>query len=645
MSTTELTLWSRTNALGEAVLLADSAEQNLIECDKCPCDDDGALIWDITIGAGETYQVYLYISGNPATGGRGRPIIDWGDGNQTTTGLVMPGRILPSHLYVEGGTYTVTIRGDVLDFWHVGTSQNLPVLVRMLNLRSFTGGGYQCFKFMNCPNITAIAPGCLFSEAFWGGERMFYGCTGLTTIPDITFSLASGKQYLNLTQMFHGCSALTSVGRITISNSVSIRMDWMFAGAGITVLPEFVFPARVPGLTTTGAFASCSSLTGVGSEGTPCTFVFPDTTDGDLLASYMFTSCSALTTAPTLVFPTSVGGNCDVSQMFSSSTALSSDLYLLFPESVGGDFNASAMFSGCTSLGKATLLHFPQSVANDFNTTFMFQYSGLKEITAMVFPSSVGGDFNLEKMFNKCARLHTIPTLDFTLDNAVDYFKATSMFENCPALTGHISLIFPDIVTGTFAINYMFLGASITGIDTLSFPSRTGNCVTTAAFQTCQYLLTLPALDFPATVTGNFTASSMFAGCSQLVRIPPVTFPYNITGGFSINVMFGGCKKVTEIQYPWYFPNSFTGTYVGGDVITCYEVKAWGYFQEICSESSHPYRCQLEGYWDPSNHVPHGYHPPFWNIVESGPILIGCSNVCLAPLTYWNDVSREYACN
>lgn len=643
--TAPVTLWSKTNENGDTVLIANADKTAIVECTTCPCDDEG-LIWDITIGAGVTYRIDLYIFGNPATGGRGRAIIDWGDGNRTTTSLVMTGGIASSHLYVEGGTYTVTIRGDVMDFTHTGTNVNLPVLVRMLNLRSFTGTSSSYFKFKDCPNITAIAPGCLFSEAFWGGASMFHGCTGLTTIPNITFPLASGVQYLDLKEMFSGCSALTSVGRITISNSVSIRMDSMFEGAGITVLPEFVFPARVPGLVADYAFASCSSLTGVVSEDTPCTFAFPGTTDGALLANYMFWDCSALTTAPTLVFPTSVGGNCNLSRMFAADSALSADLYLLFPKSVGGDFNAYAMFSGCASLGSATLLHFPQSVTNSFTTTFMFQGSGLEEITAMVFPSSVGSQFVLEKMFEKCVNLHTIPTLDFTLGNAVGSFKATNMFLTCPALTGHVSLLFPDIVTGTFTIDYMFASANITGINTLGFPSRTGNFIATSAFRRCPALSTIPALDFPATVTGNFTAGYMFAECSKLVRIPPVTFPHAITGGFNIVFMFGGCKKVTEVLYPWYFPSSFTGpASVGSDVISSYEVNTWSYFQAHCVGSVSPYLCQLEGYYDSSNHLPHGYHPPFWNIVESGPILLGCSNVCLAPLTYWDAVSREYTCN
>lgn len=643
--TAPITLWSKLNADGDTVLIANTDETAIVECTTCPCDE-GALIWDIAIGAGVTYRIELYIFGNPATGSRGRAIIDWGDGNHTTTGPLWTGGTANSHLYVEGGIYTVTIRGDVKDFTHTGTNKNFPVLVRMLNLKSFTGTSSSLFKFMGCTNITAIAPGCLFSEAFWGGDRMFSGCTGLTTIPDITFPLASGVQYLDLKGMFSGCSALTSVGSITISNSVSIRMDSMFAGAGITVLPEFVFPESVPALTTDYAFSSCSSLTGVVSENTPCTFVFPDIVDGALLANYMFYDCDALTTAPTLTFPTSVGGNCNLSYMFADDGALSSDLYFLFPESVGGDFNAYGMFRLCSSLEKVTLLHFPESVTNNFVTTYMFQNAGLKEITAMVFPSSVGGQFVLERMFQDCVRLHTISTLDFTLNSAVSSFTALHMFRGCSALTGRVLLVFPDTVTWTFNIENMFASTGVTGIATISFPSSTGACDATGVFMNCGALTTIPALDFPATVTGDFDSSYMFSKCSKLALIPPVTFPYTITGGFGIGSMFKDCEKVTEIQYPWYLPNSFTGTPYIRDVILDYPIKDGPYFfNGPCKEADDRYRCLYEMYYNSSNHLPHGYHPPFWNIRERGPILLGCSNVCSVPLTYWGDYgNREWVC-
>ena len=110
---------------------------------------------------------------------------------------------------------------------------------------------------------------------------MFYGCTALTTIPELDTSNVT-----DMTDMFYGCTALTTIPELDTSNVT--YMGNMFRGCtSLTTIPEL----DTSNVTYMGEmFNGCTSLT---------TIPELDTSNVTDIGS-MFYDCTALTTIPEL---------------------------------------------------------------------------------------------------------------------------------------------------------------------------------------------------------------------------------------------------------------------------------------------------------------------------------------------------------
>ncbi len=160
-------------------------------------------------------------------------------------------------------------------------------------------------KVINAKNLslpaTTLAYGCYY--------YMFYGCTGLTTAPELP---ATTLAYNCYTSMFKGCTSLTTAPELSATTLASSCYNSMFQGCtSITTAPEL--PANtLAEYCYTSMFFGCTSLTTAPE--------LPATTMTTYCYSSMFFGCTSLTTAPVL-----------------SATTLSYRCY-------------QSMFDGCTSL-------------------------------------------------------------------------------------------------------------------------------------------------------------------------------------------------------------------------------------------------------------------------------------------------------
>ena len=153
---------------------------------------------------------------------------------------------------------------------------------------------------------------------------MFYGCTNLTTAPQLSATTLASSCYYG---MFSGCTSLTTAPSVlpatTLTNSC---YQYMFNGCtSLTTAPEL--PATTLASSCYASmFYGCTSLTEVPE--------LPATTLTNYCYQYMFSNCTSLTTAPVL-----------------SATTLAEKCYY-------------TMFSGCTSLSSIKCLATDISATN-----------------------------------------------------------------------------------------------------------------------------------------------------------------------------------------------------------------------------------------------------------------------------------------
>ena len=140
-------------------------------------------------------------------------------------------------------------------------------------------------------------------------QEMFYGCTGLTSAPELPAATLNQSCY---SSMFYGCTGLTSAPELPATTLNSGCYSSMFSGCtGLTSAPEL--PATsLDWYCYSRMFYGCTKLTSAPE--------LPATTLAKNCYEYMFQNCKSLETAPDL-----------------NASSLQSDCY-------------QYMFAGCTSL-------------------------------------------------------------------------------------------------------------------------------------------------------------------------------------------------------------------------------------------------------------------------------------------------------
>ena len=191
--------------------------------------------------------------------------------------------------------------------------------------------------FKDCTNVvsaenlslpaTTLANGCYSS--------MFYGCSALTTAPELPATTLANNCYYG---MFRGCTSLTTAPELPATTLAQSCYSYMFRDCtSLTTAPE------LPATTLTSycyhsMFNGCNSLTTAPE--------LPATTLVDNCYNEMFRGCTSLTTAPVLS-ATTLANSCYY-QMFMDCTSLTTAPEL--PATTLTSYCYHSMFNGCTSL-------------------------------------------------------------------------------------------------------------------------------------------------------------------------------------------------------------------------------------------------------------------------------------------------------
>ena len=256
-------------------------------------------------------------------------------------------------------------------------------------------------------------------------EKMFKGCTGLTSAPELPATTMAESCYAN---MFNNCTGLTAAPALPATTLAPNCYRAMFMNCtSLTTAPEL--PAQTldeAGWCYQYMFRGCTGLT-VAPE-------LPATTLEWGCYRNMFDGCTGLTAAPELP-ATTLNGECYYS-MFSGCTGLT--VAPALPAETLAIRCYAYMFKGCTSLTAAPVLP-ATTLANDCYW-FMFENcTGLTAAPELPATTLVGSCY--QGMFKNCSNLNYIKCLatnisaSYCTQNWVQGVSSTGTFVKDPSMT------------------------------------------------------------------------------------------------------------------------------------------------------------------------------------------------------------------
>ena len=221
---------------------------------------------------------------------------------------------------------------------------------------SLSGKDYAfCKLFYDCTTIKGVSSGFLSTTTLANScyQSMFYGCTSLTTAPELPATTLVSNCYY---KMFYGTNILPNCSNIDFSSVFVVSsggLKGLFSGTKVTdsdlerILPKnsngkYCLPATTLATNCYGdMFEGCTSLTTAPE--------LPATTLTYACYDSMFRGCTSLTTAPELPATTLV--NSCYQSMFYGCTSLTTAPELPATTLVSNCYYK--MFYGCTSLTTA----------------------------------------------------------------------------------------------------------------------------------------------------------------------------------------------------------------------------------------------------------------------------------------------------
>ena len=224
----------------------------------------------------------------------------------------------------------------------VACSGDIRTLVDYRNYANVdTGSAKFMSLFYGCTNLTTapeLPATTLLTNCY---SNMFKGCTGLTSAPELPATQLAVSCYSN---MFSGCTGLTSAPELPATQLAVSCYSNMFSGCtGLTSAPE---------LPATTLAKDCYYSMFNGCTGLTTAPALPATKLEVTCYKSMFYGCIGLTTAPELP-ATRLSETC-YSFMFYGCTGLTSAPVLPAATLTTGCYQA--MFYGCSSLNEITML-------------------------------------------------------------------------------------------------------------------------------------------------------------------------------------------------------------------------------------------------------------------------------------------------
>ena len=208
--------------------------------------------------------------------------------------------------------------------------------------------------FSGCTGLTSTENISLPATTLAGNcySTMFAGCESLTTAPSLPATTLAGNCYSN---MFSGCTSLTTAPSLPATTLASYCYQGMFNGCtSLTTTPSLT-ATTLAGNCYYNMFKDCTSL--ITSPGLPATTLAESCYNG------MFQGCTSLTTAPALP-ATTLAYQCYMS-MFTGCTSLTTAPEL--PATTLAKNCYWYMFDGCLNLNSITCLATDISASNCTN--------------------------------------------------------------------------------------------------------------------------------------------------------------------------------------------------------------------------------------------------------------------------------------
>ena len=268
----------------------------------------------------------------------------------------------------------VYFRNDSGSFnWFKDFNDNFYTQIKCSNNHKVGGNINTLLDYKN-PNVT-ITPFC-FVKLFYKNEyltdanelifpkttlanycynQMFYGCTSLTTAPELPATTLASSCYYS---MFRGCTSLTSAPELPATTLANYCYQYMFSDCtSLTTAPKL--PATTLSIECYSyMFQGCTKLTTAP--------VLPATTLASQCYGYMFWDCSSLTTAPALPATTLVEG-CYRNMFFSCSSLTTAPA---LPATTLVQDCYCYMFYGCRKLNYITV-YADDNSASDCTTDWL----------------------------------------------------------------------------------------------------------------------------------------------------------------------------------------------------------------------------------------------------------------------------------
>jgi hypothetical protein len=414
-----------------------------------------------------------------------------------------------------------------------------------------------CYQYMfrGCTNLVSVSnklPATTLKNYCYSG--MFYGCSKLVEAPYLP---ATGLVSNCYGSMFYNCSKLQYIHtNFSTTPSDTYTKTWVTGVAAKGVFDKNGKTWNVTGVNgvPTG-WLEYSGLAFIITTAGTITWKLSNASGTAKTVSYStdgstWTSITSATTAVSISFS---AGDVVLWKGEETQYATSSSYY--------SSFGGTAYFDAVGNI--MSLLNNASSITNQYAFCSLFRASRICSASHLRLPTSTYS-YCYNSMFRDCISLTTAPELPATNLASSCYY---SMFMGCTSLTTAPELPSRIMVKNCYQFMFMYC-SSLTTAPELPAKTLAQSCydymfrgctsLTTAPelpaktlaqscyqymFQDCTSLTTAPEL--PATNLASSCYSNMFNGCTSLTTAPEL--PATTLASYCYEVMFYGCTSLNKV--------------------------------------------------------------------------------------------------
>lgn len=320
--------------------------------------------------------------------------------------------------YVPDDFFDTTLTPSTA-YWRDTTCQwmfrGCTSLIHPPKLPAVRGGGVFKYMFIGCTSLTNANTANIMPSytgiGTSGGEYamnsmfygMFYGCTGLTSMHDLSSYTMGGSGNSYFYQMYYGCTGITSIDAAKMPSGVATSNCFreMFKGCtGITSVPSgFIKPTNTAESCYREMFNGCNQITTIPSG------LLPASNASSWCYAYMFYQCSALTSTPANLLPATTLGEGSYRSMFENCSSLTNLCDL--PATTLGKSCYENMYCRCGNITLIPTNLFPATNMVESCYRCMFAYCYIMRGTIML-PAEELAKWCYYEMFYQCYALDGI---------------------------------------------------------------------------------------------------------------------------------------------------------------------------------------------------------------------------------------------